>query len=332
MDARAARRLLAIAHVLDGQSRSAAAESCGMDRPTLRGWVHRYKADGLVGLHNRPGRPGSKPRLSPEHLAEVATWAEQGPTQTEHGVVRWRCVDLCDAIAGRFGVTLHEGTVGKQLRRLDLRRLPVRPQHPESDPAAREAYKKLRHPAERRPAGARAGQAHRYLVPERNAVGQQGIITRIWARRGSRPRAPKDRRFAWAWLFGAVCPARGTSAGLVLPHVNTAAMTLHLAEISRTAMPDAHAVIVVDGAGWHQGQQAPRARKPHPAPAAALCARVEPVENIWDCLRSNRLSNASWQSYDEIVRACPTAWNWLTRTPEIITSIATRDWAIQVSK
>ena len=67
---------------------------------------------------------------------------DQGPTFAEHGVVRWRCVDLRDAITSRVGVTLHEGTVGKLLLRLNLRRLSVRPQHPQSDPAAQEAYKK----------------------------------------------------------------------------------------------------------------------------------------------------------------------------------------------
>ena len=68
-------------------------------------------------------------------------------------------------------------------------------------------------------------------------VGQQGTLTRIWARRGTRPRAPRDTRYQWAYLFGAVCPARGVAAGLVLPTVNTEAMSAHLAEISRTIAP-----------------------------------------------------------------------------------------------
>ena len=117
-----------------------------MDRQTLRDWVHRYNADGLAGLYDRPGRPGPKPRLSPDQQAQIAAWIDQGPTRSEHGVVRWRCVDLRDAIAKDFGVTLHEGTVGKLLRRLGLRRLSVRPQHPQSDPAAQEAYKKTSPP------------------------------------------------------------------------------------------------------------------------------------------------------------------------------------------
>lgn len=151
-DARAARRMLAIAHVLEGRSRAEAAESCGMDRQTLRDWVHRYNAEGLAGLLDRRGAGGARPRLTPEQEAAVDAWVESGPDPAVHdGLVRWRRVDLRDMIAREFGVVLHERSVGKLLRRLDFRRLSVRPQHPESDPAAQEAYKKTSPPWPPRP-------------------------------------------------------------------------------------------------------------------------------------------------------------------------------------
>ena len=83
-------------------------------------------------------------------------------------------------------------------------------------------------------------------------IGQQGTLTRVWADRGSRPSAPRDQRYAWAYLFGAICPARGTGAALVLPFANTDMMNLHLAEIGANVTPGAHAVLTIDGAGWHQ--------------------------------------------------------------------------------
>ena len=82
-------------------------------------------------------------------------------------------------------------------------------------------------------------------------VGQQGTLTRVWARRGTRPRAVRDTRTTWAYLFGAVCPARAVAAGLVLPCVNAQAMNADLAEIARSVTPGAHAVLILDGAGWH---------------------------------------------------------------------------------
>jgi transposase len=139
-DASAARRMLAIALVLDGQSREAAAEACGMDRQTLRDWVHRYNAEGIAGLVNRRA-PGPTPRLSAEQEAAVDRWVEEGPSLERDGVVRWRCRDLQERIAREFAVSLHERTVGKLLHKLRFRRLCVRPQHPRSDPAAQAAFK-----------------------------------------------------------------------------------------------------------------------------------------------------------------------------------------------
>jgi transposase len=140
-DGDAARRMLALALVLDGHSRTQAAELCGMDRQTLRDWVHRYNDLGLGGLSDRPP-PGAKPRLSAEQQAEVARWVREGPTLSEHGVVRWRRIDLSRQIEARFGVQLAERTVGSLLRRLGFRRLSVRPRHPGHDAAAQETHKK----------------------------------------------------------------------------------------------------------------------------------------------------------------------------------------------
>jgi transposase len=140
-DAKAARRMLAIALVMEGVDRKAAAESCGMDRQTLRDWVHRYNAEGLEGLSNRR-TGGPAPRLSPEQKAELVRMVREGPDPATDGVVRWRRVDLQRKIEACFGVKMHERTVGKQLASLGFRRLSVRPQHPKSDPGAQAEYKK----------------------------------------------------------------------------------------------------------------------------------------------------------------------------------------------
>lgn len=140
-DANAARRMLAIALVLEGSDRKTAAETCGMDRQTLRDWVHRYNAEGLEGLSDRRSA-GPTPRLSPDQMAELARIVREGPDPAVDGVVRWRRTDLQRKIEQRFGVTMHERTVGKQLVALGFRRLSVRPQHPRSDPEAQETFKK----------------------------------------------------------------------------------------------------------------------------------------------------------------------------------------------
>ena len=140
-DARAARRMLALALVLEGEDRSSAARTCGMDRQTLRDWVHRYNAEGLPGLANRqaPARPR---QLTPAQMAELAAWVEVGPDPERDGVVRWRRQDLARRIDGAFGVEVHERTVGKYLTALGYRRLSVRPRHPKANPEAQDAFKK----------------------------------------------------------------------------------------------------------------------------------------------------------------------------------------------
>ena len=140
-DAAAARRALSIALVLEGADRESAARFGGMDRQTLRDWVHRYNAHGLAGLSNRKA-PGAPSRLTAEQKAEVKAVVEKGCDPAVEGVVRWRCVVLSAVIKQRFGVTLGERAVAVLLHKLGLVRLSTRPVHPQADMAAQEAFKK----------------------------------------------------------------------------------------------------------------------------------------------------------------------------------------------
>jgi len=139
--------MLALALVLEGQSRTDAARATGMDRQTLRDWVHRYNAEGLAGLRDRVGESGPKRRLSPEQEAQLAEWVRSGPDPARDGVVRWRRADLARAIAERFGVVLAERSVSDVLRRLGFRRLAVRPRHPGHDAAAQASFRRTSPPS-----------------------------------------------------------------------------------------------------------------------------------------------------------------------------------------
>jgi len=140
-DSAQSRRLLAVAMVLDGSSREDAARQAGMDRQTLRDWVHRYNEAGADGLISRRA-PGPTPKLSETQMQELRGVVIAGPDAAVHQVVRWRCVDLRDEVARRFHVTVSERTIGKWLRKLRLTRLQPRPYHPKKAPAADETFKK----------------------------------------------------------------------------------------------------------------------------------------------------------------------------------------------
>jgi len=132
--------------VLEGCSRAEAAERNGMDRQTLRDWVHRYNEAGVDGLASRTG-PGPTPRLNPAQMQQLRELVLAGPDPQVHKVMRWRCVDLRDEVARRFAVTVDEDTIGRWLRKLKLTRLQPRPYHPKKDAAAQEAFKKTSAPA-----------------------------------------------------------------------------------------------------------------------------------------------------------------------------------------
>jgi transposase len=138
----------------------------------------------------------------------------------------------------------------------------------------------------------------------------------------------RDNRHDSAYIFGAICPARGMGAGIITPCADIEMMNLHLAEISTQVAAGAIAVLVCDGAGWHrQGGELKIPGNIVLLPLPAYSPELNPMENVWDYLRQNKLCATVWDSYEQIVEACRTAWNWLIADPDRITSIGSREWA-----
>jgi hypothetical protein len=138
----------------------------------------------------------------------------------------------------------------------------------------------------------------------------------------------RDNRHVSTYIFGAICPARAVGAAMIMPHADTWAMNAHLAEISAEVAPGAHAVLVCDGAGWHQ-----RGKKLSVPDNITLLSlppyspELNPMENVWDYLRQNKLCATVWETYDDILDACQSAWRFLTNDPDRIRSIGHRKWA-----
>ena len=158
-------------------------------------------------------------------------------------------------------------------------------------------------------------------------VGQKNKITRRWAPRGTRPSAPSDQRTQSAYIFGAICPAEGKAAGLILPRCTIQAMALHLEEISLAVVPGHHAVLMLDQAGWHLS---PKLKVPDNItllPLPSKSPELNPVETVWQYMRDNWLSNRVFSSYPDILDHCCEAWNRLVDQPWTIMSIGLRQWA-----
>src|SRR5262245_32367666 len=170
---------------------------------------------------------------------------ESGPIPAVHGVVRWRLIDLAQWIFEEFRITIAKQTLSRELRAMGYRKLSARPRHHAQAEGAIEDFKKTS------PRAWRQLRARRRWFADEARIGQKNKITRRWAKRGTRPSAPRDQRTASTYTFGAVCPKEGKGAALIMPACNTEAMNLHLAEIAATVAPAAHAILLVDQAGWH---------------------------------------------------------------------------------
>ena len=138
----------------------------------------------------------------------------------------------------------------------------------------------------------------------------------------------RDNRHVSAYIFGAICPDRAIGAAMIMPCANTEAMNEHLKEISLAVAPGAHAVLVCDGAGWHQ--RGARLKVPGNITLLSLppySPELNPMENVWDYLRQNKLCALVWDEYENILDACQSAWCFLINDPDRIRSIGTRHWA-----
>ncbi|WP_096171592.1 IS630 family transposase [Cohaesibacter sp. ES.047] len=326
-NAKQSRRLLAIAAVYDGMNRADAAKVGGMDRQTLRDWVLRFNEQGTDGLVDIKAT-GAPMRLSPEQLEEFVAIVETGPDPEKDGVSVWRSQDLVRVIQERFGVSYKERGVRDLLRRMGYVRISGRPQHPEQKPEVIDAFKKT----SPQPLAAHVGHLPKNKPIEiwwqdEARLGQKNGLARLWAKKGTRPRLPADQRYKNAYLFGAICPARGVGAGLMMPFANTQAMQMHLEEVSRTVARGAHAVVLMDRAGWHTTS---RLNVPKNITILLLPSKspeLNPVENIWQYLRGTFLSNRVFEDYAAILDAGCQAWKSLSANPTIIHSIGMRKWA-----
>ena len=137
--------------------------------------------------------------------------------------------------------------------------------------------------------------------------GQQNTTTHLWSKKGSRPRAVKQQQFEYVYLFGAVCPATGETEAIIAPLVNKEIMQQHLELISKRTQPGRHAVIIMDGAGWHTDDIAQEIDNLSVIKLPPYSPELNPVEQVWSWLRQHHLANRCFNGYEDIVDASSAA-------------------------
>lgn len=156
-------------------------------------------------------------------------------------------------------------------------------------------------------------------------IGQQGSLTRVWHYKGERPRITRQAQFLSTYIYGAVCPQTGDSVGLICPYTNKECMRLFMEEVSKHVPEGRYAVLILDGASWHQPDL-------HQSNVGILTIppyspELNPMEQVWQYMKQHWLSNRCYKDYDEIVEVACQAWNKLAELTETLKSITRRTWA-----
>ena len=152
-------------------------------------------------------------------------------------------------------------------------------------------------------------------------------MTRIWARRGSRPRVIRQQQFEYAYIFGAVCPSKDRAVGLVMPTIGIFCMQKHLNEIAKQIEPQNHAVIVFDQAAWHTTKKLEVPENISLLPLPPASPELNPTEQVWQVLRDRYLGNRCFDSYEHILESCCDAWNAFISVKGSVRQLCSRSWA-----
>lgn len=323
-------RLIAIANAVDGMPRTEVARLAGVDVQTVRDWVVRFNAEGAEGLieRRRSGRPDW---LNEYQLGQLHGWMKTGPDPETDGFSRWRIVDAIAWVDQKFGISYSEEGMRRILHALGLSYQKARPQHPKSDPAVREDFKKKTLPS--------AVEAVKLQQPDKEVqvwfmdearIGQKGRPGHRWWTKGERAPGVCDQRFVSTYIYGAVRPMTDDAFALVLPEVNAASMQIFLDMFSASLCADVHVMLILDNAGWHDERAVQTPENLTLLPLPSHSPQLNPVENIWLYLRENFLSHRLFDDYDAIMHAACKAWNRLRAETGRIKSISSFPWIAQV--
>ena len=324
-DERWARRARAIAMVLRGVSRTEVGRAQGVGVQTVRDWVILYNRGGVDGLRPLP-RGGSRCRLSEEQQETVRKWVEAGPQPEDEAPSRFRLSDIVKRIKAVFGIQYSLEGVRQLLLRLGFRHVSPRPLHPKAELAAQDDFRNNFRELAEEAAGDATGPIEIWVQDE-SRVGQQGMLSRVWARKGTRPRIPRDRRFGYCYLFSAACPARELAVGHISERANTTEMNRHLEDIGEQVAPGSHAVVVLDGAGWHKSKELAIPNNISLLFLPPYSPELNPMENVFEFLKSSQLANRVFQTVEDVRIAVRRAWMEFVEDPERIHSITYREWA-----
>jgi transposase len=274
------------------------ARTLGCSRRAVQAWVAKDNHGGVQGLQEgrHTGRP---PRLAGPDLLRFQERIEAGPTP-EDGTCTLRGCDARRILRDEFGVILGRQAVYDLLHELGYSSLMPRPQHEQANPEVQEFFKEIVVEQIDAIAEMDPDKEIRTYHQDEARFGQKGTIARVWALRGSRPRAGRQTGFTSLYVLAAVCAATGAMSALIMPEMNIEVINLFLEQFSRELPAGVHAVLIWDGAGFHTGADLVVPGNVSLIQLPPYSPELNPVENLWHYLRSHHWSNRRYRDYDEL--------------------------------
>jgi transposase len=294
------RRFQAVILAKNGWTAPHIALSLGCSLRAVKNWVAQYNCGGVEALHESP-RAGRPRRLAPEHYPRLKQRLG-APPRAEDGVCTLRGLDVQRLLGQEFGVMMSLQAVYDLLHRLGYSSLMPRPHHEDANPEVQALFKEIVVEQIDAIAGQHPGREVRVYFEDEARFGTQGTITRVWAPKGSRPRAVRQNGREWLYVLMAVCTSTGAASALIMPELNTGVLNLFLEQFSRELPAGVHAVLIWDGAGYHTCGDLVVPGNVSLVQLPPYSPELNPVENLWHYLRAHHWSNREYDGYKGLER------------------------------
>ena len=294
---RTRKRVQAVLLAKQGWTANRIAPALGCSLRAVKNRVAQDNRGGIEALREQP-RPGRPRSLAPEHYPRLKQRLD-APPRPEDGTCALRAADVRRILEREFGVLMGRQAVYDLLHRLGYSDLMPRPHHEDANPEVQELFKEIVVEQIDAIAADHPGPEVRVYSRDEARFGTQGTITRVWARKGSRPRVVRQNGRVWRYVLMAVCADSGAASALIMPELNTAVVNLFLEQSSRGLPAGVHAVLIWDGAGLHTGGESVVPGDVSLIRLPPYSPELNPVENLWHDLRSHHWSNRQYMGYKE---------------------------------
>ena len=318
------RRIQTVVLAKQGWTAQDIADALGCSLKAVKNWVGQYNRGGIPALHERP-RSGRPLRLDPQEYPRLKQRLED-PPRPEDGVCTFRGRDVQRILEQEFGVLMSLQAVYDLLARFGYSSLMPRPQHEDANPEVQEFFKEIVVEQIDAIAGQHPDREVRVFFEDEARFGTQGTITRVWAPKGSRPRAVRQNGREWLYVLMAVCLSTGSASALIMPELNTAVLNLFLEQFARELPKGVHAVLIWDGAGYHTSGDLVVPENVSLIQLPPYSPELNPVENLWHYLRAHHWSNREYEGYSGLESEAVRSLRVVCSDAENLKSICNADY------